>query len=96
MLCICHSPNEDICYTGAQSGEIYVWQGSTYRKAIPAHKGAVYAMFALLQSDEKVKGVIFYQVFLYFSLHLQRSPTFKIYFIEVILYSCWSFAFLFV
>ena len=54
MLCICHSPLEDVVYTGAQSGEIYVWQGSTYRKAIPAHKGPVYAMFALLQSEEKV------------------------------------------
>jgi len=54
ILCICHSSLEDVVYTGAQSGEIYVWQGSTYRKAIPAHKGPVYAMFALLQSEEKV------------------------------------------
>ncbi|XP_065657214.1 echinoderm microtubule-associated protein-like 6 [Hydra vulgaris] len=53
MLCICHSPQEDLCYTGAASGEIYVWQGSTYRKAIPAHKGPVYAIFAILQSKDK-------------------------------------------
>lgn len=53
MLCICHSQREDLCYTGAASGEVYVWQGSTYRKAIPAHKGPVYAMFAILQSQEK-------------------------------------------
>ena len=63
MLCICHSPLEDVVYTGAQSGEIYVWQGSTYRKAIPAHKGPVYAMFALLQSEEKV---IFIHFIIYF------------------------------
>ena len=54
MLCICHSPYEQLCYTGSSTGEIYVWQGSTFRKRMPAHKGPVYAMFALLQSDDKV------------------------------------------
>ena len=54
MLCVCHSPYEQLCYAGSSTGEIYVWQGSTFRKRMPAHKGPVYAMFALLQSDEKV------------------------------------------
>ncbi|XP_065069605.1 echinoderm microtubule-associated protein-like 6 [Rhopilema esculentum] len=53
MLCVCHSPYEHLCYTGSSTGEIYVWQGSTFRKRMPAHKGPVYAMFALLQSDDK-------------------------------------------
>eukprot|EP00794_Sanderia_malayensis_P008064 gene8064-8927_t len=53
MLCVCHSPYEQLCYTGSSTGEIYVWQGSTFRKRMPAHKGPVYAMFAILQSDEK-------------------------------------------
>ena len=54
MLCVCHSPYEHLCYTGSSTGEIYVFQGSTFRKRMPAHKGPVYAMFALLQSDDKV------------------------------------------
>ena len=54
MLCVCHSPYEHLCYVGSSSGEVYVWQGTTFRKAIQAHKGPVYAMFALLQSEEKV------------------------------------------
>lgn len=58
MLCICHSQREDLCYTGTASGEIYVWQDSTYRKSIPAHKGPVYAMFAILQSEEKVIAAV--------------------------------------
>lgn len=58
MLCICHSQREDLCYTGTSSGEIYVWQDSTYRQSIPAHKGPVYAMFAILQSEEKVNAAI--------------------------------------
>ena len=62
MLCICHSQREDLCYTGASSGEIYIWQSSTYRKSIAAHKGAVYAMFALLQSEEKVIFTLFSDV----------------------------------
>ncbi len=55
MLCVCHSPYEQLCYAGSATGEIYVFQGSTFRKRMPAHKGAVYAMFAILQSDDKVQ-----------------------------------------
>ena len=54
MLCVCHSPYEQLCYVGSSTGEIYVFQGSTFRKRMQAHKGPVYAMFALLQSDQKV------------------------------------------
>ncbi|CAB4035433.1 echinoderm microtubule-associated -like 6 [Paramuricea clavata] len=47
MLCVCHSPHDDLCFAGADNGEIYVWQGTTLRRTIKGHKGAVYAMYAL-------------------------------------------------
>lgn len=55
MLCVCHSPHDDLCFAGADNGEIYVWQGTTLRRTIKGHKGAVYAMYALRNTAKEVK-----------------------------------------
>lgn len=54
MLCVCHSPHDDLCFAGADNGEIYVWQGTTLRRTIKGHRGAVYAMYALRNSAKEV------------------------------------------
>ena len=55
MLCVCHSPHDDLCFAGADNGEIYVWQGTTLRRTIKGHKGAVYAMYALRNTAKEVR-----------------------------------------
>ena len=59
MLCVCHSPHDDLCFAGADNGEIYVWQGTTLRRTIKGHKGAVYAMYALRNTAKEVRCCMF-------------------------------------
>ena len=58
MLCICHSSHDDLCFAGADNGEIYVWQGTTLRRTIKGHKGAVYAMYALRNTAKEVRFLL--------------------------------------
>jgi hypothetical protein len=58
MLCVCHSSHDDLCFAGAENGEIYVWQGTTLRRTIKGHKGAVYAMYALRNTAKEVSCYI--------------------------------------
>ena len=54
MLCVCHSPKDDLCFTGSDTGLVYVWQGTTLYHSVQAHKGAVCAMYSLSQSKQQV------------------------------------------
>ena len=54
MLCVCHSPKDDLCFTGSDTGLVYVWQGTTLYRSVQAHKGAVCAMYSLNQSKQQV------------------------------------------
>ena len=54
MLCVCHSPKDDLCFTGSDTGLVYVWQGTTLYRSVQAHKGAVCAMYSLSQSKLQV------------------------------------------
>lgn len=54
MLCVCHSPKDDLCFTGSDTGLVYVWQGTTLYRSVQAHKGAVCAMYSLSQSKQQV------------------------------------------
>lgn len=53
MLCVCHSPHDDTCFAGADNGEIYAWQGTTLRRTIKGHKGAVFAMYSLRNTSKE-------------------------------------------
>lgn len=54
MLCVCHSPTDDLCFTGSDTGLVYVWQGTTLRRSVQAHNGAVCAMYSLCQMKQQV------------------------------------------
>lgn len=54
MLCVCHSPTDDLCFTGSDTGLVYVWQGTTLRCSVQAHKGPVCAMYSLSQFKQQV------------------------------------------
>ena len=58
MLCVCHSPIDDLCFAGSDTGEVYVWQGTTLRRKAKAHKGAVTAMYSLCQYKEEVNILV--------------------------------------
>ena len=55
MLCVCHSPIDDLCFTGADNGMVYVWQSTTLRRSVKAHNGPVCAMYSLCRSKGQVK-----------------------------------------
>ena len=55
MLCVCHSPKDDLCFTGSDTGLVYVWQGTTLYRSVQAHKGPVCAMYSLSQSKQQVR-----------------------------------------
>ena len=54
MLCVCHSPTDDLCFTGSDTGLVYVWQGTTLCRSVQAHKGPVCAMYSLSQFKQQV------------------------------------------
>lgn len=61
MLCVCHSPTDDLCFTGSDTGLVYVWQGTTLRRSVQAHKGPVCAMYSLSQFKQQVLYKAFYR-----------------------------------
>ena len=54
MLCICHSPTDDLCFSGSDTGLVYVWQGTTLRRSVQAHNGPVCSMYSLSQTNQQV------------------------------------------
>lgn len=61
MLCVCHSPTDDLCFTGSDTGLVYVWQGTTLRRSVQAHKGPVCAMYSLSQFKQQVLYKVLYR-----------------------------------
>lgn len=53
MLCVCHSPTDDLCFSGSDTGLVYIWQGTTLRRSVQAHNGAVCAMYSLRQTKQQ-------------------------------------------
>ena len=58
MLCICHSPTDDLCFSGSDTGLVYVWQGTTLRRSVQAHNGPVCAMYSLRRTNQQVGNEI--------------------------------------
>ena len=52
MLCVAFGVTPGCCFTGGADGQFYHWEGSSLARAVPGHKGPVFA----LQRVEKVSG----------------------------------------
>ena len=59
MLCVCHSPTDDLCFSGSDTGLVYIWQGTTLRHSVQAHNGAVCAMYSLRQTKQQVRVCVY-------------------------------------
>ncbi|XP_071162130.1 echinoderm microtubule-associated protein-like 6 [Mytilus edulis] len=56
MLCVAFGAN-NLTYTGAMSGDVYVWQETTLVRIVPkAHTGPVFSMFTTLRDGFIVTG----------------------------------------
>ncbi|MEE6474307.1 hypothetical protein FKM82_010342 [Ascaphus truei] len=47
MLCVSYGRAEDLVFSGAATGDIYIWKDVLLLKTIKAHDGPVFAMYAL-------------------------------------------------
>ncbi|XP_039593751.1 echinoderm microtubule-associated protein-like 6 isoform X2 [Polypterus senegalus] len=47
MMCVCHGRGEDLVYSGAATGDVYIWKDTYLLKTIKAHDGPVFAMYSL-------------------------------------------------
>ena len=47
MMCVAFGKSGDICYTGGQNGNVYIWQGTTLSKTLKSHEGPCFAMHSL-------------------------------------------------
>lgn len=54
MMSACYGRSEDLVFSGATTGDVYIWKDTTLMKSIKAHDGPVFAMCSL----DKVRGFI--------------------------------------
>ncbi|XP_057217479.1 echinoderm microtubule-associated protein-like 6 isoform X1 [Triplophysa rosa] len=47
MMSACYGRSEDLVFSGATSGDVYIWKDTTLMKSIKAHDGPVFAMCSL-------------------------------------------------
>ncbi|XP_028827800.1 echinoderm microtubule-associated protein-like 6 isoform X1 [Denticeps clupeoides] len=47
MMSVCYGRAEDLTFSGATTGDVYVWKDTTLMKTIKAHDGPVFAMCSL-------------------------------------------------
>lgn len=47
MMSACFGRSEDLVFSGATNGDIYIWRDTTLVKTIKAHDGPVFAMCSL-------------------------------------------------
>ena len=47
MLCAVYGRSDDLSYSGAASGDVYVWRGVTLLRTIKAHDGPIFSLHAL-------------------------------------------------
>lgn len=52
MMSACYGRSEDLVFSGATNGDVYIWRDTTLIKTIKAHDGPVFAMCSL----DKVKA----------------------------------------
>lgn len=47
MLCVSYGRVEDLVFSGAATGDIFIWKDVLLLKTVKAHDGPVFAMYAL-------------------------------------------------
>ncbi|XP_028844275.1 echinoderm microtubule-associated protein-like 6 isoform X1 [Denticeps clupeoides] len=47
MMSVCYGRADDLVFSGAATGDVYVWKEPTLLKTVKAHDGPVFAMFSL-------------------------------------------------
>lgn len=47
MMSACYGRSEDLVFSGATNGDVYIWRDTTLIKTIKAHDGPVFAMCSL-------------------------------------------------
>lgn len=50
----CYGRSEDLVFSGATNGDVYIWRDTTLVKTVKAHDGPVFAMCSL---DKVTPGV---------------------------------------
>lgn len=52
MMSVCYGRSEALVFSGAATGDVYIWKEPLLLKTVKAHDGPVFAMFSL----DKVRG----------------------------------------
>ncbi|KAI1896973.1 hypothetical protein AGOR_G00100430 [Albula goreensis] len=47
MMSVCYGRSEDLVFSGAATGDVYIWKDTTLMKTVKAHDGPVFAMYSL-------------------------------------------------
>ncbi|MBN3309055.1 EMAL6 protein, partial [Amia calva] len=47
MMSVCYGRTEELVYSGAATGDVYIWKDTLLLKTIKAHDGPVFAMYSL-------------------------------------------------
>ncbi|XP_061084047.1 echinoderm microtubule-associated protein-like 6 isoform X1 [Conger conger] len=47
MMSVCYGRGEDLVFSGAATGDVYIWKDTALLKTIKAHDGPVFAMYSL-------------------------------------------------
>ena len=47
MMCVSYGRMEDLVFSGAATGDIFIWKDILLLKTVKAHDGPVFAMYAL-------------------------------------------------
>lgn len=47
MMSVCYGRSEDLVFSGATNGDVYIWRDTMLIKTIKAHDGPVFAMCSL-------------------------------------------------
>lgn len=47
MMSVCYGRSEDMVFSGATNGDVYIWRDTTLIKTVKAHDGPVFAMCSL-------------------------------------------------
>ncbi|KAG7492916.1 hypothetical protein MATL_G00019970 [Megalops atlanticus] len=47
MMSVCYGRSEDLVFSGAATGDVYIWKDTMLLKTVKAHDGPVFAMYSL-------------------------------------------------
>ena len=47
MMSVCYGRTDDLVFSGAATGDVFIWKEPVLLKTIKAHDGPVFAMFSL-------------------------------------------------